>query len=70
MATEHLAYSITQQNDGWHAGPTGSPPARVFASKEEALKWCQAQAQTSSASAAPEEGAYADAEADVEIRES
>lgn len=68
MATEHLAYSITQHDDGWHAGPTGSPPERVFASKEEALKWCHAQAQLASASAAPEEGAYADA--DVEIRES
>ena len=68
MATEHLFYTISHHDDGWHAGPAGSPPERMFATKEEALKWCKAQAQTALVSAAPEEGTYADAE--VEIRES
>lgn len=67
MATEHLFYTISHHDDGWRAGPAGAPPERTFASKEEALKWCKAQAQVASAAAAPEEGAYADAE--VEIRE-
>jgi hypothetical protein len=67
MSVEHVFYTISHRADGWHAGQHGLPSERVFVSKEEALKWCKQQAQQSSASAAPEEGAYSDVE--VEIRE-
>lgn len=69
MATEHLFYTISHRSDGWHAGPVGHASERVFASKEEALRWCKAQAQQGSVSAAPEEGAYADVEVEIRSQE-
>ncbi len=65
MSVEHAFYTISHHADGWHAGQMNLPSERVFETKEEALTWCKKQASQGDASAAPEEGAYNDAEVDI-----
>lgn len=66
MSVEHVFYTISHRADGWHAGQMDQPSERVFDSQDAALKWCKQQVRQGSATAAPEEGTYSDAE--VEIR--
>ncbi len=66
MSVEHVFYTISHRADGWHAGQMNLPSERVFATKEQALKWCKQQARQGSMAAAPEEGAYSDAEVEID----
>ncbi len=65
MSVDHIFYTISHRDDGWHAGQMNLPSERVFATKDEALAWCRRQARQGSASAAPEEGAYSDEEVEI-----
>ncbi len=56
-------YRIAATAEGWVASADGD--VRVFVNRDEAVRWCQHMAVTSGTDAAPEEGAYG--EADVEI---
>jgi hypothetical protein len=63
MSQERIFYRLYQRDDGWHAEPVDGGDHRVFRQREEALSWCRAQAAKASASSAPEEGAYSEADA-------
>jgi hypothetical protein len=59
------SYRIAKVADGWRA--TIDEEERVFSDKESAIRWCYRRATQGDAAAAPEEGAYA--ELDIEIDE-
>ena len=57
------SYRIVRVADGWRA--IADNEERLFADRDEAIRWCQHLAVNGDAAAAPEEGAYA--EVDIEI---
>ena len=58
-------YRIVQVADGWRASV--DEEERLFRDKDEAIRWCCRRAVQGDVAAAPEEGAYA--EVDIEIDE-